>query len=179
MQSATTAHVHSLLSPEELAGIRAARAARMQTISCPPQHPFLEAVTSIPVIGSIVLLTASLSVVGPSAPDRYAAVGASAAVVIVLVAIRQFEKSFWNFLSAFIGTVFAGISGPGTLISYLSWKGYVAEGTYVFLTWHVWMLLGFLFGLAGWAAALAVYHGFTKHIPDLITSVIEKFSPKK
>lgn len=134
--------------------------------------PLTTAVSSTSVIASLLLFPAAIVVVsGPSPADQYSLIGALAAAVITLVAVRKFDQSIWNGAAAFTGALIGGVSTPGSLLSFGLWKGWITERDYSFVTWHSWTLLGLVCGLGGWVAAQSIYQTFTKVIPG-VTAII-------
>lgn len=136
--------------------------------------PLQHAMSSMPVIAALMLLTSAALVTGPTAQDQYALIGAVCAAVITLVAVRKYDQSLWNGISAFIGALIVGVTMPGATVSWAQYQGYVDDHTYQFLTWHSWMLLGFVFGLGGWIVAQSIYQFFVKKVPEWLTRVTEK-----
>lgn len=133
-----------------------------------PFIPLTTAVSSTSVLASLLLFPAAIVVVtGPSPADQYSLIGALAAAVITLVAVRKFDQSLWNGTAAFTGALVGGVATPGTLLSWGLWKGWITEKDYSFVTWHSWTLLGLICGLGGWVAAQSVYQTFTKIIPGV------------
>jgi len=149
-------------------------------------HRLTDSMTSLPVTATlaasavcmIVAGPAGNALAGPSTADRYAAVGAVLAVIIVLVAVRQFQKSFMNMVSVFIGTVVMGVCVPGLVVSFLQRSDAADAAAYDFLEWKIWLLLGFVCGLGGWSVTQTVYNLFTKLIPSLVESVARRFFSK-
>jgi len=125
--------------------------------------------SSTPVIAALLLLSSTALVVGPTAQDQYALVGAVSAAIITLVAVRKYDQSLWNGVAAFLGAMTLGVTMPGATVSWSQYQGYVDAHAYGFITWHIWMLLGFIFGLAGWIVAQSLYQFFVKIVPDVVT----------
>ncbi len=134
--------------------------------------------TSLCVIANLLLLfPAAVVVAGPSSADQYSLLGALSASVIVLMVIRRLDQTVWNAVAAFIGSIVGGVAFPGALFGWCQWAGYISEQTHVFITWHAWMLFGFICGLGGWAAAQAIYHAFVELLPGMVRWLIRKFIP--
>jgi hypothetical protein len=132
------------------------------------------AMSSIPVISSLLLLSSAALVVGPTAQDHYALIGAVSAAIITLVAVRKYDQSLWNGVAAFLGAMVLGVAMPGATVTWAQYQGYVDEHAYAFITWHIWMLLGFAYGLAGWIVAQSVYAFFVKVVPNFVTRLGDK-----
>ena len=147
-----------------------------------------DSMTSLPVTATLAASAICMIVAGtpagvnvmagPSTADRYAAVGAVLAVIIVLVAVRQFQKSFMNMVSVFIGTVVMGVCVPGIVVSFIKGSDADSAVAYEFLEWKIWLLLGFVCGLSGWTVTQTVYNLFTKLIPSAVESVARRFFSK-
>lgn len=136
--------------------------------------PFKYAMSSMPVIAALLLLSSTALVVGPTTQDQYALVGAVSAAIITLVAVRKYDQSLWNGVAAFLGAMVLGVTMPGAIVSWAQYQKYVDDQTYVFITWHIWMLLGFISGLAGWIVAQSIYQFFVKVVPNFVTRLGDK-----
>lgn len=115
-------------------------------------------------------MMATAPIAGPSEADRYAAVGAAFSAVVVLVAVRQFDKSFGKFFSALIGTLIFGVCGPGLAVQYF--QGSPSHLNW--LDWKNWTLLGFVFGMGGWAITESLYNTLAKLVPSAVATLFRK-----
>ncbi len=133
--------------------------------------------TSTCVLATITtIFPAAIVVAGPSSADQYSLIGALCASVIVLMVIRKFDQTIWNAIAAFIGSLVGGVAFPGTAFGWAQWAGYINETSVAYITWHAWMLFGFICGLGGWAAAQAIYHAFVEVMPGTVRWIIKKLS---
>lgn len=172
MHSASAIRDYSLRASRRKRGAHYAGAGFMVTILDLPR--LQNSMTSLPLCAagclSVVFMLASAPIAGPSTADHYAAAGAAFSAVIVLVAVRQFDKSFAKFVSALIGTLVVGVCGPGLAVQYF--QGY--STSFDFLDWKTWMLLGFVFGLAGWTVTESLHNTVAKLVPDALAALVRK-----
>lgn len=120
-----------------------------------------------------VVVMATAEVNGFSRADAFALCGTCFSVVVVLIGVRQFEKSLKNCLAVISGTLIFGICSPALIVGYL--RAGAHPDAYRALEWQLWVILGFVCGLAGWSVTQATYSAFTKLIPSLIDSFIRRF----
>jgi len=140
-------------------------------------HKLQRSVTSLPICAAAALSPAVIMAVaevnGFSKGDSMALCGTMVAIVVVLIAVRQHDKSLKNCVAVLCGTLVFGITSPGLIVSYLA-NG-APWGNYQFMNWQLWVLLGFIFGLAGWSVTNAMYSFFTKYVPEVVPFVFRRF----
>lgn len=140
-----------------------------------------DVLVSAPVITSALLFSGAamvLGVAGPTSADHYSVLGCLAALAIVIIYARKKDPSISTTIAVVSGTLVGGVAGPGATIAYCSANGYISAQAYNNLTFHSWVLLGFFFGLSGWAIAQAFYLAVIRHIPNLVEWAFRKFLPK-
>lgn len=128
-----------------------------------------------PVIATALLLPlsaiiASLVVPGPGASDIYAAIGASIAAVVVVFELGKKNRAWGQNAVIFLVSVFTGIAGPGAYVYNVKGMEYAAS-----LSWHMWLVYGLLFGLAGWALVMAALKLLLSNSFGILKSVAKVF----
>lgn len=161
-------------------GVLRAKRAGMDSALSIDLRRLKQSVTSLPVCASAALASivvmATADVNGFSRGDAMALCGVSFALIVVLIGVRQFEKSLKNCAAVISGTVVVGISSPGLIVRYLT----SGEDTpaYHFVDWQAWVLLGFVCGLAGWSVTQALYSFFTKYMPEAVPAFFRRLLGK-
>lgn len=105
-----------------------------------------------PILASALLMAPAAllaAVAGPSSADIYALLGVMPATVVVMYHSAQKGRTSGHFASVLCGSAAVGIFLPGVL-AYTLLRAHVEN-----FTWHVWMGLGFVCALAGWALTYA------------------------
>lgn len=114
---------------------------------------------SLPAI-SILLLQVANSV-QPGLSDAWSVLGGmlASAVVVIVDGSPGGWRSKWVLVASFVSSAFVGSVGPGVTVNLvlpLLLGAHRLQGIEVYLTWHLWAMAGFGFGLIGWAIVRAV-----------------------
>jgi len=99
---------------------------------------------------SIPALVVAVAVAGPDSRDIMAILGAAPATWLVILEARKKDRSFGHTTGVFVSAMFSGAVAPGACVYWL------LPSKAETLTWHGWALMGFVFGLIGWAIAMAI-----------------------
>ena len=112
---------------------------------------------------------------GPASEDIYAVIGAMLASVVVLVDYGGTPGGHrtMQFTTVFISSAFIGSIGPGVAAQT------VIPDSMGVLSWHVWAMLGFVFGLAGWVLTRSVLWVFNRRLPGAIDTYVQSKLPTK
>lgn len=97
----------------------------------------------------------------PGGGDIYAVLGAFIAATCTLFNAHELRRSKISQATVFIGSATVGSIGPGLLISFAYWRGWLA-GMEI-LTWHAWAGLGLIFGLSGWGCLHTFLRSVTRY----------------
>lgn len=176
MHSATARRDYSVGNARKRRGMVPAKRAGMDfAISFDPRR-LQQSMTSIPVCAAAALASVIIMAVSDvnsfSRGDAFALCGTCFSVVVVLIGVRQFEKSVKNCAAVISGTVIFGICSPALIVRYFT-SG-APEPAYRFIDWQIWVLLGFVCGLAGWSVTQAIYSFFTKYVPEAVPAFLKR-----
>ena len=113
----------------------------------------------LPAISILLLQVANA--VQPGLSDAWAVLGGmlASAVVVIVDGSPGGWRSKWVLVASFVSSAFMGSVGPGItvhLVLPLMLGSHRLQGIEVYLTWHLWAMAGFGFGLVGWAIVRAV-----------------------
>lgn len=177
MHSATATQDFSIDSDPKIQGTILAKRAGMYSGFSIDYHRLKHSMTSLPVCAAAalasVIIMAMAEVSGFSRGDAFALCGTAFAIVVVLIGIRQLDKSLKNGASVISGTVIFGICSPALIVRYFN-SG-ADDTAYRFVDWQIWVLLGFVCGLAGWSITQALYSFFTKYVPEALPAFLRRF----
>lgn len=108
----------------------------------------------------VVLLQMTTSV-QPGLSDAWAVLGGmlASAVVVIVDGSPSGWRSRWQLTASFVSSAFVGSIAPGLTVHMILPLLLGADrlrGVENYLTWHLWAMGGFGFGLVGWAIVRAV-----------------------
>ena len=109
---------------------------------------------SLPLIATVVVAagfpvlatTQAAQASGPGHGDIYAVLGAAAASILVL--LEGDGKNRRQLAALFLSSVACGAFIPGLAVQIAFWRGWIEANSV--LSWNVWAIAGFFFGLMGW-----------------------------
>ncbi len=141
-----------------------------------PLCPFsaISALILCAIPATVAVVSAGAS--SPNSEDIYAVIGAMLAAVVVLVdygGTPGGRRGTLQFMTIFISSSFVGSIGPGVTANT------IIPETMGTLTWHVWAMLGFVFGLAGWVATRSVLWVFNRRLPGAIDNYVSSNLPPR